>query len=211
MSGSVPIRQHAVKPDEALRELVVQVFRLNGMLSAFLPLYGREVLNLSGPELGWLFGVQTVTTLMVRPAIGRLSDRVGRRGVIVTGLTICSLAVFALSAAGTLTAVVVVVLTYAAGVALTTAATSAYITDVTRRARYGAAHGVFLPQPPGCGRPAGAVRSANTTQRAPLNPVLARAGVGRTLAGRRAVRWITTATCCACWSGGRICAAGASR
>jgi MFS family permease len=28
-------------------------------------------------------------------------------------------------------------------VATTTAATSAYITDVTRRARYGAAHGVF--------------------------------------------------------------------
>ena len=36
-----------------------------------------------------------------------------------------------------------VVLTYAAGVAITTAATSAYITDITRRARYGAAHGVF--------------------------------------------------------------------
>ena len=34
-------------------------------------------------------------------------------------------------------------MTYAAGVATTTAATSAYITDVTRRARYGAAHGVF--------------------------------------------------------------------
>ena len=34
-------------------------------------------------------------------------------------------------------------MTYAAGVAITTAATSAYITDITRRARYGAAHGVF--------------------------------------------------------------------
>jgi MFS family permease len=37
----------------------------------------------------------------------------------------------------------VVVWIYAAGVAITTAATSAYITDITRRARYGAAHGVF--------------------------------------------------------------------
>ena len=34
-------------------------------------------------------------------------------------------------------------MSYAAGVAITTAATSAYITDITRRARYGAAHGVF--------------------------------------------------------------------
>ena len=118
-------------------------FVLNGMLSAFLPLYGREVLALTGSELGWLFGVQTVATLMVRPAIGVLSDRIGRRAVIVTGLTICSGAVFSLSLAASLTTVIVVILTYAAGVAITTAATSAYITDITRRARYGAAHGVF--------------------------------------------------------------------
>jgi DHA1 family multidrug resistance protein-like MFS transporter len=118
-------------------------FALNGMLNAFLPLYGREVLNLSGLELGWLFGMQTVTTLLVRPGMGLLSDRFGRRGVIATGLIICSAAVFSLSLATNLTTVIFVVATYAAGVAVTTAATSAYITDMTRRARYGAAHGVF--------------------------------------------------------------------
>ena len=118
-------------------------FVLNGMLSAFLPLYGREALNLSGSEIGWLFGLQTVTTLLVRPVIGVLSDRIGRRAVIVAGLTISSLAVFSLSLTTSLTTVVAVVLVYAAGLAITTAATSAYITDMTRRARYGAAHGVF--------------------------------------------------------------------
>jgi len=35
------------------------------------------------------------------------------------------------------------VLLYAAGAAITTAATSAYITDVAPKARFGAAHGVF--------------------------------------------------------------------
>jgi MFS transporter, DHA1 family, multidrug resistance protein len=118
-------------------------FVLNGMLSAFLPLYGREVLHLSGSDLGWLFGLQTVTTLMVRPGIGLLSDRIGRRAVIATGLTVCSAAVFALSLAASLPAVIVVIAIYAAGVAITTAATGAYITDITRRARYGAAHWVF--------------------------------------------------------------------
>jgi DNA-binding MarR family transcriptional regulator len=34
MPGRVRERQHAVKSDEAFRELVVQVFRLNGMLTA---------------------------------------------------------------------------------------------------------------------------------------------------------------------------------
>jgi MFS transporter, DHA1 family, multidrug resistance protein len=113
------------------------------MLNAFLPLYGREVLNLSGSELGWLFGLQTVTTLMVRPGVGLLSDQIGRRAVIASGLTISSAAVFSLSLATSLSTVIVVIVTYAAGVAITTAATSAYITDLTRRAQYGAAHGVF--------------------------------------------------------------------
>jgi MFS family permease len=87
--------------------------------------------------------MQTVTTLAVRPLIGMLSDRAGRRWVIVLGLTVCSTAVLAMSRATDLWALVSAVIAYAAGVATTTAATSAYITDVTHRARYGAAHGVF--------------------------------------------------------------------
>jgi len=118
-------------------------FVLNGTLNAFLPLYGREVLGLSVTQLGWLFGLQTLTTLAVRPAIGFLSDRAGRRWVIVTGLVVCSGAVVLVSIATNLSEIITAIVAYAAGVATTTAATSAYITDVTRRARYGAAHGVF--------------------------------------------------------------------
>jgi MFS transporter, DHA1 family, multidrug resistance protein len=118
-------------------------FVLNGTLNAFLPLYGREVLGLTATQLGWLFGVQTLTTLAVRPGIGLLSDRAGRRWVIVTGLTICGVAVLSLSLASSALTVVFAIVAYAAGMATTTAATSAYITDVTRRTRYGAAHGVF--------------------------------------------------------------------
>jgi MFS family permease len=118
-------------------------FVLNGMLNAFLPLYGRDVLGLTTSELGWMFGLQTVTTLAVRPVIGFVSDRAGRRWVIVTGLTTCGAAMLLISLATNLAGTVAAILMYAAGVATTTAATSAYITDITRRARYGAAHGVF--------------------------------------------------------------------
>jgi MFS family permease len=45
----------------------------------------------------------------------------------------------ATSAAGLIAAV----LLYAIGVAITTASASAFITDLSHRARYGAAHGVF--------------------------------------------------------------------
>jgi MFS family permease len=118
-------------------------FVLNGALNAFLPLYGRDVVGLTTTQLGWLFGMQTMTTLSVRPLIGLASDRAGRRWVIVSGLALCSSAVLAMSRVTDLWALAPAVGAYAAGVATTTAATSAYITDVTRRARYGAAHGVF--------------------------------------------------------------------
>jgi len=118
-------------------------FVLNGTLNAFLPLYARDVLQLPAASIGWLFATQTATTLLLRPWIGRLSDRVGRRPVIASGLTLCGSAVFALPATLSIRGVVAIIVVYAAGVAVTTAATSAYITDLTRRARYGAAHGVF--------------------------------------------------------------------
>jgi DHA1 family multidrug resistance protein-like MFS transporter len=118
-------------------------FVLNGALSAFLPLYARDVFGLTTAQLGWLFAAHTVTTLAIRPLIGSISDRVGRRGVIVAGLTMCSMAVWAMSVTANRWMLAGAVVTYAAGVATTTAATSALITDVSRRSSYGTAHGVF--------------------------------------------------------------------
>jgi len=118
-------------------------FALNGTLNAFLPLYGREVLGLTVTHVGWLFGLQTLTIVAVRPMMGILSDRAGRRGVIVAGLTVCSSAVLLVSLATGFWTLVAASVAYAGGVATTTAATSAYITDIARRARYGTAHGVF--------------------------------------------------------------------
>lgn len=118
-------------------------FLLNGCLNAFLPLYASEVIGMNAADIGWLFAVQTATTLATRPLIGVASDRVGRRGVIVAGLVACSSAVWMIASAKAAGALVTAVLVYATGVAVTTAATGAYVTDVAPRARYGAAHGVF--------------------------------------------------------------------
>ena len=119
------------------------LFVLNGALNAFLPLYGREVLGLSATQLGWLFGLQTMTTFVSRPIMGIVSDRIGRRGMIITGMSLSSAAVAFVPQAAGLGSLMAVILVYTVGVAVSTAATSAFITDLTRRARYGAAHGVF--------------------------------------------------------------------
>ena len=116
---------------------------LNGTLNAFLPLFAQDQLGLSASEIGVLFGMQLVTTLVIRPIIGVASDRLGRRGAIAAGLVACAIGVAAISISTSKAELSAAVLCYAAGVAITTAATSAYITDVAPKARFGAAHGVF--------------------------------------------------------------------
>jgi MFS family permease len=118
-------------------------FVLNGTLNAFLPLFAHDLLGLTTSQVGWLFALQMITVLVTKPLIGMLSDRVGRRGVIVAGLILCGAAVVVISFAVTLPHVITGVLLYGVGVAVTTASTGAFITDVADRARYGAAHGVF--------------------------------------------------------------------
>jgi MFS transporter, DHA1 family, multidrug resistance protein len=118
-------------------------FFINGTLNAFLPIYAREVLHFAPSSIGWLFGVQTAATLAARPLFGTLSDRVGRRPLIVAGLTTCAGCMLAITWTGTFGALAAVTGIYGVGLALTTSATSAYITDLTRETRYGAAHGLF--------------------------------------------------------------------
>ena len=118
-------------------------FVINGTLNAFLPLFAMDRIGLDAVQIGWLFGLQTVTTLAIRPLIGIASDRLGRRGAIVVGLVGCGLSVVSISWSTSPVGLYAAVLIYATSVAVTTAATSAYITDVAPKARFGAAHGVF--------------------------------------------------------------------
>ena len=116
---------------------------MNGTLTAFLPLFAQEQMGFTPVQIGWLFGMQTLTTLAIRPLIGAASDRLGRRGAIVAGLFTCAIGVLAIANTRASFELYAAVFIYAVGVAITTAATSAYITDVAPKARFGAAHGVF--------------------------------------------------------------------
>lgn len=118
-------------------------FAINGTLNAFLPLFAADRIGLDAVKIGWLFGLQTVTTLAVRPLVGAASDRLGRRGAIIAGLSGCAVSVLAISQAGSPAGLFAAVVMYAVSVAVTTAATGAYITDVAPKSRFGAAHGVF--------------------------------------------------------------------
>jgi MFS transporter, DHA1 family, multidrug resistance protein len=118
-------------------------FVLHGMITAFLPIYVVERVGLSAAEAGLLFGVQMATTILARPLFGRVSDRVGRRPMIVTGLATCAGAVALFASSGSFAALLACSAVYGTGLAITTSSTAALITDLADRSRYGAAHGLF--------------------------------------------------------------------
>jgi MFS family permease len=118
-------------------------FVLHGLTSAFLPIYAVERIGLDAAEVGLLFGAQMLTTIASRPVFGRVSDRVGRRPMIVIGLATSAIAVSLLPLAATFAALLVFAAVYGGGLAVTTSSTAALITDLSDRSRYGAAHGLF--------------------------------------------------------------------
>ena len=61
----------------------------NGALMAFLPLYGISV-GLNAGEVGLLFTIQSLTSFISKPIMGRVSDRMGRQPLIMLGLVICA-------------------------------------------------------------------------------------------------------------------------
>ena len=118
-------------------------FMLHGMITAFLPIYAVEDAGLSPAEAGMLFGAQMATTIVSRPVFGRLSDTVGRRPMIVAGLTTCAAAVALFASSQSFMTLLACSAIYGAGLAVTTSSTAALITDLADRSRYGAAHGLF--------------------------------------------------------------------
>jgi len=118
-------------------------FFVNGVVAAFLPLYAADVTGLGGFGIGVIIGLQTAATLLSRPLFGMISDRLGRRPLIVCGLLTCTACVFLISLATRPWQLGAVALVYGGGVAVTTSATAARVSDLTRDARYGAAHGIF--------------------------------------------------------------------
>ena len=72
-----------------------------GMVIPLLPLYAKRF-NASPIQIGFLTAVYTLMQLIFAPAWGRLSDRIGRRPVIMASLAGSALASLAFGLAGAL-------------------------------------------------------------------------------------------------------------
>lgn len=114
-----------------------------GALLGFLPLYARNIAQLSDAAVGILIWVPLVMAMVGKPVAGRISDRIGRKPVILAGLTLC---IVMLPLVPLTTHVVGLILEgalFGLGMAIVTPSTTAFVTDLCKAGNYGAALGVF--------------------------------------------------------------------
>ena len=71
------------------------------LILALIPFYGQEF-GASAQQVGWLVGTFALAQLVSAPLWGRLSDRIGRKPVLVLGLVLALVAYLAFAFAGDL-------------------------------------------------------------------------------------------------------------
>jgi MFS family permease len=113
-----------------------------GAIEAFLALYAATI-GIPAWQIGIILGVQLIAVVIVKPAMGAISDRWGRRAVIVPGLLIGMVSVALLPLGRDAVTLGVLSLTFGIGFAAVTSSTSALVADATRNAQFGASIGVL--------------------------------------------------------------------
>ena len=113
-----------------------------GAIEAFLALFAAS-LGIPAWQIGVILGVQLVSIVFAKPLMGRVSDRVGRRRVILPGLLIGAASVALLPYAPSFIGLSVLSLAFGLGFASVTSSTAALVADLTRDGRYGSSMGVL--------------------------------------------------------------------
>lgn len=125
-------------------------FFATGAIEAFLPIYASTVAHLNETQIGILFGVQVLGTLLTKPIMGWLSDRIGRRPLIIWGLLAAASIVWFIPHTQVFQYLLIIALIYGVAAAAVTVSTAAFVTDLASPQSqlktpsiYGSAHGVF--------------------------------------------------------------------
>jgi MFS transporter, DHA1 family, multidrug resistance protein len=113
----------------------------NGALMAFLPLYGVSV-GLNAAEVGLLFTLQALTSFLSKPIMGRVSDRIGRQPLIMTGLLICAATFVCIPHVTHLAVLLVLSAGFGFGEAVVTSSSAAFVADSSEFKTLGAGMGM---------------------------------------------------------------------
>ena len=113
----------------------------NGALMAFLPIYVVGI-GMDAAQAGVLFGVQSVTSFFSRPTMGRASDRIGRRPLILLGLVVCAVSLAVIPFTSPFGGLLVLSALFGFGEAIVNASAAALVADLTELKTLGSAMGM---------------------------------------------------------------------
>lgn len=113
-----------------------------GAIEAFLALFAAS-LGIPAWQIGVILGVQLVSIVFTKPLMGKMSDRVGRKRVIIPGLLIGAASIVLLPYAPNFVGLTVLSLAFGLGFATVTSSTTAWVADLTQNNRFGSSMGVL--------------------------------------------------------------------
>jgi MFS family permease len=113
-----------------------------GAFLGFFPPYAKGI-GLNDAQIALVMGIQLATTMFGKPLSGRLSDRIGRKPMILAGLLLCAATLPAFPALASLWLLFPVSALFGLGVAIVTPSTTALVADLVKGQRMGSAMGVF--------------------------------------------------------------------
>jgi MFS family permease len=113
-----------------------------GAFETFLPLVLLSR-GMGAYQAGILFAVQTLIIALTKPFFGRIADRVDKRIQIISGLLILGCSVAAIPFASSFAVFLLVSALLAAGMSLSTVATSAFTADIAKKEQMGASMGAL--------------------------------------------------------------------
>ena len=113
-----------------------------GAFLGFFPLYAKGV-GLNDAQIALVMGVQLGTTMIAKPLSGRLSDRLGRKPMILAGLFLCAASLPVIPMLSSLWVLFPVSAVFGLGVAVVTPSTTALVADLVKAGRMGSAMGAF--------------------------------------------------------------------
>lgn len=114
-----------------------------GALEAFLPIYAVTVAGLNEFQAGLLWGIQVISTILSKPLMGRTSDRIGRKPVIVAGMLLCAFSFGMIPALRDFYMLMLAAMVFGFGEALVTSSTAALVADICKEKHFGTAMGTF--------------------------------------------------------------------
>lgn len=100
-----------------------------GAVETFLPLYALSI-GINITAVGLLFGSQIGVKVLARPLMGKMSDRYGRKWQILAGLVLTGLATCFFPQTRRLPLLLIISAVFGLGIAIATAATSAFVADL---------------------------------------------------------------------------------